>query len=188
MPAPRHARPAPRPRPRSACRGLTVIEMAVTLGVAAVLLGTAVPAFQDFRLRREVEAVAAQLETDLQLARAEAVARNEDVRVSFASGAGGSCYVVHAGPAGSCRCTAGGAVDCSPGDEALRVVALPVTVPVQLQSRSANILFDPVKGTVTPTTTVRVVAAAGELRQVVNVVGRVRTCSPGPALAGYPRC
>ena len=119
MPAPRHARPAP--RPRSACRGLTAIEMAVTLGVAAVLLGTAVPAFQDFRLRREVEAVAAQLETDLQLARAEAVARNEDVRVSFASGAGGSCYVVHAGPAGSCRCTAGGAVDCSPGDEALRV-------------------------------------------------------------------
>jgi hypothetical protein len=39
---------------------------------------------------------------------------------------------------------------------------------------------------VTPTATVRVAAADGcEIRQIVDLMDRVRNCSPAPALPGY---
>ncbi len=50
-------------------------------------------------------------------------------------------------------------------------------------------LFDPVRGTTTPTATVRVVAADGRaIHQIVNIMGRVRACSPGGAVSGYRAC
>jgi type IV fimbrial biogenesis protein FimT len=174
---------------RHAQAGATLTESLVVVAIAAVLLGTAAPGFQDLRQRRQLEGVAMQLETDLQLARAEAVARNESVRVAFAAEtAGGSCYVLHTGPAGACRCDGAGATTCAPGAKALRAVPLAPGYPVQLTSNSASILFDAVKGTVTPTATMRVTAEVGEIRQIVNIMGRVRSCSPAPALPGYRRC
>ena len=168
--------------------GVTLIEAATVTAIVAVLIGIAVPSFQDARARRQLEGVAAQLETDLQLARSEAVARNESVRVGFTRDAGGSCYVLHTGPAGGCRCDGAGTTSCGAGAEPLRAVPLGAGYPVQLQSNGASILFDAIKGTVTPTATLRVLSPVGELRQVVNVMGRIRTCSPEGAVAGYRRC
>jgi type IV fimbrial biogenesis protein FimT len=49
--------------------------------------------------------------------------------------------------------------------------------------------FDPVKGTVTPTATLRVESKDGRaLHQVVNLLGRIRTCSPGGKLPGEKTC
>lgn len=174
--------------PRRRTSGVTLVECAAVTAIVAVLLGTIVPGFQDARTRRQLEGVAAQLETDLQLARSEAVSRNESVRVGFTRDALGSCYVLHTGPAGGCRCDGTGVTSCSVGAVALRSVPLDAALPVQLQSNSASILFDAVKGTVTPTATLRVQAPVGHLHQVVNVMGRVRTCSPDGAMAGYKRC
>jgi type IV fimbrial biogenesis protein FimT len=173
------------PKPQ---RGLTLIEAATVTAIAAVLVGIAAPGLQDTRLRRQVEGVAAQLETDLQLARAEAIARNETVRVGFARGAGGSCYVLHTGPADACRCDGQGRTTCEPGAEALRTVPLDATSPVQLRANSASMAFDASLGTVTPTGTLRVQSPAGSLHQVVNIMGRIRSCSPDGWLAGYRRC
>jgi len=170
-------------------RGLTLVEMATVTALAAVLVGAVAPGFQQAQLRRQLEGVAAQLETDLQLARSEAVARNESVRVGFArSDDGGSCYVLHTGAAGGCECDGSGRTACSDGAVALRSVALDAAHPVQLRSRTASILFDAVKGTVTPTATLQLQSAAGDLHQVVNLMGRIRTCSPGGAVAGYRAC
>lgn len=176
-------------RGRAGQAGVTLTESLVTLAITAILLGTAAPGFQELRLRRHLEGVAAQLETDLQLARAVAVARHEGVRVGFVTGAdGGSCYVLYTGAAGACTCDGGGAVTCEPGAEALRRVPLAAGHPVQLQSNSGSILFDHVKGTVTPTATIRLTAAVGQIRQIVNVMGRVRSCTPDGALPGIRPC
>jgi type IV fimbrial biogenesis protein FimT len=67
-------------------------------------------------------------------------------------------------------------------------VSYALSAGVQLRSNSGSILFDAVKGTVTPTATLRVTSSVGALHQVVNLMGRVRTCSPDGALAGYARC
>lgn len=167
--------------------GVTLTESAVVLGIAAILLGAAVPGLGELRLRRQLEGVAAQLETDIQLARSEAVARNQSVRIGFAADETGSCYLLHTGAAGDCRCDGQGATACRAGAEALRSVPLVAGAPVQLSANSASILFDADKGTVTPTASLRVRSRIGEIRQIVNVMGRVRSCSPD-GLPGYRRC
>lgn len=160
--------------------GLSLIECAIVTAVTALALGAALPSFEEARARRQLEGVAAQLETDLQLARAEAVARNEPVRVSFARGEAGSCYWLHTG--------ARPEPHCAHRPDALRQVRLDAGSAVQLQSNSASMLFDPVKGTVTPTATLKLQSPAGRVHLVVNVMGRIRSCSPDAALPGLPRC
>lgn len=159
--------------------GLSLIECAIATAVAALVLGAALPSFEEARLRRHVEGIAAQLETDLQLARSEAVARNESVRVSFGT-EGAGCYWLHTGDRPE--------VSCDEQPAALRQVRLPADGGVQLRTNSVSMLFDPVKGTVTPTGTLKLHSPLGTVHLVVNVMGRVRSCTPDGALPGLVRC
>jgi type IV fimbrial biogenesis protein FimT len=175
--------------PRRGGRGVSLIEAMVALAIVAVLLAAAVPSFPALLQRAHLEGVALQFEADVQHARSLAVARQQGVRIGFAAAAGGSCYVVHTGAAGACTCAAGGTAACSAGAEALRVVHNGGAHAPTLHSNAASMLFDPVRGTVTPTATVRVVAADGRaIHQIVNIMGRVRSCSPGGAVPGYRAC
>ena len=56
--------------------GATVLELMVTLAIAAILVTTGVPSFQNYLLRQHVRAAVNQLHHDLMLARSEAVYRN----------------------------------------------------------------------------------------------------------------
>ena len=95
--------------PRSR-RGLTIIELMVVVGVVAVLAALAAPSLRDFMARQRVAAINAELVTDLQFARSEAVSRNRDVYVTFRTDdrAGQppmTCYTVHTrGTVGNCDC------------------------------------------------------------------------------------
>lgn len=169
-------------------RGASLIEAATVIAIVAVLAGAAVPSFRDAQARRQIDGVAALLETDLQLARSEAVMRRQNVRVGFTDDASGSCYVLHTGPAGACQCGGDGVLQCAAGAQALRSVPYPADYPVRISANSKSMLFDAIHGTVTPTGTMRVHAAVGEVRQIINLMGRIRSCSPGGTLAGYPKC
>jgi type IV fimbrial biogenesis protein FimT len=72
-------------------RGLTPIECMVTVAVSAVVAGTAVPSLRAAMERRQLEGAAAQLQTDLALARSAAMAANRSLRISFEKSAAGSC-------------------------------------------------------------------------------------------------
>jgi len=168
-------------------RGLTLVEGCVTLAVATLIVGAAVPSFERAVERRHIEGTAAQLETDLQQARSLAVTRNESVRVGFEANSETSCYVIHTGGAGDCSCLAEGGAVCRAGAHSLHLVRIGAGTRVHSNSRS--MLFDPLKGTVTPTATIQVQGRSGvALNEVVNIMGRVRSCSPGGALPGYRVC
>lgn len=176
-------RPAPARRPQ---HGVSLIEATISLAVTAILLGTALPGFDAARQRRHLEGAAAVFETDVQLARSSAVSLGRTVRIDFENAPGATCYVIHTGAAGDCSCLDTAPV-CRAG-QALRQVRYGGGEPFRLTSNSRSIVFDDVAGTVTPTATVRFVAASGEaVHQVVNVMGRVRSCSPS-ALPGYKPC
>ena len=175
---------------RRRTRGVTLVEAAVVLSVTAILVGLAVPSFEQARQRRHLEGAAQLFETDVQHARSLAVARQQTVRLSFDATEGAGCYVVHTGAANACTCGTNGAAVCSAGAEALRTVSLDrgAHAPT-LRANVRSIAFDAVRGTVTPTVTVRLVAPGGEaIHQIVNVMGRVRSCSPEPALPGHRAC
>lgn len=171
-------------------QGTTLVEAAAVIAIVAVVAGLAAPNFGPTIERRHVEGAAAQLETDFQLARASAVMRNSGVRISFQAPADGStCYVMHTGAAGDCGCAADGQPVCKPGAEPLRVAHFEPGGPVRIVSNSASVQFNPRLGTATPTATAKVQGPSGAaIHLVVNVMGRVRACSPAPALPGYKAC
>ncbi len=174
---------------RRSSRGLTLIESLAAMATTAIAVGSAMPGLQEVRERRHVESAAAQLSTDLLHARSLAVSGGASVRFNVQQSADGACYVVHTGAQGDCTCTGSGAAQCTAGAQLLRVVGFGQHQPVQLNTNATAMSFDPLRGTVTPTATMTVSTPGGlTLQQVVNIMGRVRTCSPSGAVAGYPAC
>ena len=184
-----HRPPATLRGARLSRAGVSLLESLVVLAVTAVLVGTAIPSFEAARERRHLDGVAAQLETDIHHARMLAVAQNRTLRLSLHSGAAGSCYLVHTGSFEDCRCAVGQDPVCTAGARSLRAEHLTAGERPQVESNVRSIVFDASRGTSTPTGTFRVVGRDGRaVHLVVNIMGRVRACTPTPGLTGYPAC
>jgi type IV fimbrial biogenesis protein FimT len=103
--------------------------------------------------------------------------------------ADGSCYVLHTGAADLCTCQPVGPAQCVGGAQEIRTVVLPDADRVRLQANVGSMLFDPLHGTSTPTGTLRVLGTgARAVHHIVNIMGRVRSCSPQAAMPGYRAC
>ncbi len=176
-------------------QGFTLIELAITLAVVATLLCLAVPSFQTLLETRRIESAVNAVASDVQRARLEALVRHQAVRLSFHQDAAGSCYVLHTGPGTHCTClTQGpsvGANTCanSPTVQHIKTAWYPAAERLTVAANVASMLFDPLHGTNTPAATVKVASPNGqEVRHVVNLMGRGRSCAVKTAVAGYPLC
>jgi type IV fimbrial biogenesis protein FimT len=170
-------------------RGVSLIESMTVVTIASLAIGTTVPGVSSLRQRAELAGAAAQLETDVQFARGHAAALNRSVRLTLSEAAGATCYIVHTGSAGDCSCVTSGPAVCRGDAESLRAVSFAAQSPVQVRSGNRSIVFEPSRGTVTPTATLRVEGRDGRaLHLVVNLMGRVRTCSPAGSVAGERSC
>ena len=110
------------PLQRRTQTGVTLVETTVVTSVLAIVTGLAVPSFDGAIQCRHLEGAAAQLETDIHYTRTMAVARNAPLRISFETGTGGSCYVIHTGTANQCSCNADGTATCQGEAQAERSV------------------------------------------------------------------
>lgn len=171
-------------------RGFSLIESTAALAVAATLATAALPSFGPMVERRKVEGIAAQLAGDLQFLRSEAVARNRPLRIRFEPQAdGGSCYALQVDRGDGCRCVDAAQGRCAPELAPIKAVLLPLSGHVRIDANVAAIVYDPAYGTSTPAATLRVHGAGGAaLHQVVNMMGRVRTCAPNGDFAGFRGC
>ena len=174
----------------TAQRGLSLVEMLCSLAIMALLVGGALPMFNELRWSQALQSAASLLETDLHHARSLAVISGRPVRLSIqAPTAGGSCYIVHTGAAHACRCDGHGQAHCEAGAEMLRLAEQPATTGIRLAPTERSILFDGGKGTVTPTATLKLIDPDGRtIHQVVNIMGRVRTCAAVGTLGGLRPC
>lgn len=198
MPTPHPAMPRPTTGARRrtharAQRGLTLLEALIALAILLALLGATLPGFGAAAERHRVDGAAAQLETGIQFARSHAVLRSQSVRLSFQRGAGGSCYVVHPGPSGACRCMdrTGSLLPepaCDGGTQALHGARFDSASRLRVAANAGSLVFEPVHGTVTPAASIAVSGAAGEtVRVIVSALGRVRSCSP-TGMPGHAAC
>lgn len=78
--------------------GFTLIEMMVALAVLSLLMMMGVPAFGDWMRNTQIRSTAESLRSGLQMARAEAVRRNDRVRLQFTTSLGNDCQLATAGP------------------------------------------------------------------------------------------
>jgi type IV fimbrial biogenesis protein FimT len=171
------------------CRaGFTIVEGCIALAIAAIAAAAATPILRTTFDARRLEGVASEVASDLRFARSTAIARNERVRFTLQEPDGGTCYVIHTGNAKDCRCSGGAAAACQADARQIKTVWLPVADRVAVRGNVASLLFDPVMGTSTPSGTLRVIGANREVRHVVNLMGRVRSCAAPGAFAGYAAC
>ena len=94
------------PQPaRFAQQGLTLVETMTVLVVMSLAVGTALPGLSSMRQKAELSGAAAQVETDVQFARSQALALNRTVQLTLREANGSTCYIVHTGSATDCSCS-----------------------------------------------------------------------------------
>ena len=71
-------------------RGFTLVELMITVGIAGILLGVAVPSFQDLMRNGRISSTSNDFVSSLQLTRSEAVKRGHQV-IMCKSANGSSC-------------------------------------------------------------------------------------------------
>lgn len=170
--------------------GMTLIEVIIVIGILGILASLAIPSYQGFHERYRLEGYAMALVTDIHYVRSESVAQNRGLRISFGTDAGGTCYLIHSGNATSCSCSSDGTAQCTDTTNSIqKSVALATSLGIRLQSNVTSILFDPSRGTTTPTGSITFIGQSGNsIRQVVNIMGRTWTCSPQGTVSGYKVC
>ena len=143
-------------------RGVTMIEACITLAIAGILAGSALPSFKESLDKRRVEGLSSEVGTDLRYARSEAVRRRAGVLLQPASDG----YSISSGS----------------------VLIKSVTFTSGLNfTESTVITFDQLRATSTPAT-MDLRNAAGTMRVRVSAMGRVALCAPGGNLSGYTAC
>jgi len=195
-----------RSRLRPGVRGFTLVELLIAVAVIAIILVIAAPSFRDMILMQRLRSINAQVVTDMQFARAEAVSRGTLVRVSFQEpSASMSCYTIYTSPsptnsaAQQCDCKQGVGTACPAGSLEIRTVQVPTNLSVTVFVPVGQVLdfaFDPTTGGIfsIPTDDVstprnRFVIEAyidgpRKLNTVLNRAGRPTVCRP--ALSSMP--
>ncbi len=187
-------------------RGLTLIELLVAVAIGATLLLLVAPSFQDYILMQRLRSTHAQLVTDLQFARSEAVARNRYVRLSFRVPTSGStCYTIYTADTNTprCNCLLGAGSACTGTAQEIRTVALPPSGGVRLSippGQDSAFAFDHVTGGIvsipinliwpdpTPFEILTSIDTARTIRTTVGMSGRPTACAPASLSVGVPAC
>lgn len=164
-------------RSPSRSRGLTLIEIAVTLAVLAVLATLTLPSFGNMVERHRLISAAEGLAADLSEARFQAARAGQPLHVVFHTGTDW-CYAVALAPG----CDCGRPQPCQL--KTVRGADLPGT---QLNA-AANASFDPAAlATVGGQADFSATQGAVRLSVALTPLGRARVCSPS-GLRGYPAC
>ncbi len=176
-------------------RGLTLVEMMVTLGITAVLISIAVPSMVSFIARKRVANVANELASDLRYLRSVNLQRSLPTQIEFNANAAVSCYVIATdaflGGLQTCNCTL--PTPCGNGPAApvvVRLMSLPVSDGIIVGSNPVKTVFAstglPVAGATMQVTVQS--SAGGTARVFTNAVGRPFVCSVTDQETNFPAC
>jgi type IV fimbrial biogenesis protein FimT len=177
-------------------RGLTIVELMVTLAITGVLLAVAIPSMREYIARQRVLGTAKELATDLRYLRASRAQRTDQLRIDFGSTTDFTCYILFGrgrGGTASCNCTRINVPICDGGlnpPVELKTVVLPRSRGVVLTANQALTLDTngmPVGGA-TLDVSVSGDPLGGEIRVTTNAVATSATCSVSGHGNSLPNC
>lgn len=176
-------------------RGLTLVELMMTLGITAVLMSIAVPSMVTFIARKRVANVANELASDLRYLRSVGLQRSAPMQIEFNANAAVNCYVVASdsitGGAQTCDCRLAAACGADPGAPAvIKTVSLALGDGITLSAVPVKTVFGSnglPAGGATLLATVQS-ARGGTVRVFTNQVGRPFVCSVAGQETNFPAC
>jgi type IV fimbrial biogenesis protein FimT len=176
--------------------GVTLIELLVTLAVLAILVVVGIPSMAEMLARHRLKTAAQALVEDLQWSRSEAIRRNAEVYLTIDTGAW--CYSVatlrDCGCGASDQASGGACRQPADAPPLLKVVSGDAFPGVRISSHTFGggrpvAAFEPRRALAVQSGSLTLASDQGvELRVVLSLLGRVRLCSPGGSLWGYPSC
>lgn len=177
--------------------GFTLIEMMMTIAIAAILFAISAPSFQGMIERARVKSLAEAIYSHLQFAKGEALKGMQgpggDVQVTFKKDANPQCFGM-VRDTDACDCTNVNTPDCIIGGSERLVTLTNAEFPGALivGTGDETIEFDSIRGTAN-NTTIEVQStstATLKLAIVVSVLGRIKICIPsgGDDITGYEGC
>jgi type IV fimbrial biogenesis protein FimT len=170
-------------------RGVSFIDVLITTAVIGILVAMALPSLEQLRSRQSVQLMAQTVMTDLQQARSEAITRAGTVHFRVSQHSGGSCYLIHTGSSGACRCDDTGQAVCSAAGQLIKQEWLPSSRRLTVRANVSSMSFQAQQGTVTSTGSIDIGTDKGQaIRHVVSIAGRVRSCSPDASFKTMPKC
>jgi prepilin-type N-terminal cleavage/methylation domain-containing protein len=194
---------------RSPALGFTLIELMIVVALVAVVVSLAGPPFRDYIAMQRLRGIHAQLLTDLNYARSEAVSRGTFVQVRFQTGSGLSCYIIYSrldvNTTSPCDCTAAADSRCSSTSSTneIKTVVVNESEGVSFAVPTSQTTFL----TVNPRTGGADLPAEAEmaistefavetkltdnsrrLKSTMTSTGRVQFCSPSGTVAGMTAC
>lgn len=179
--------------------GFTLVELLITVAVAAILAAIAVPSMTDFIKKQRLKNAAEFVYGKLLFARTEAIKQSKVIYVRFSGGAAGA-WSFGIGD-NSAACTASALSGCTVNT---LVNNTPTSIPYLFTGAdfpdttlTANFAlspsdlarFEPARGTA-KNGTVTMSSDAGEIQIRVSTLGRILICSPAGAnkVGGYRDC
>ena len=190
-------------------QGFTLIELLIAVAVIAVILVIAAPSFRDMIQMQRLRSITAQLVTDLQFARNEAVSRGTLLRLSFRSDASMTCYTLYTSRVNNspCDCRLGAGAACVNPNVEVRTVQVPLSLGVQVvrapfppNGVELAFAFDNVTGGLykipfdsdaEPLDDVKIESFIDDARKLVvriNLAGRTLVCSPAGSTMTETAC
>ncbi len=179
---------------RETVNGFTLIEMLITVAIIAVILGLAVPSFNDFFNKNRLKQATEQTYGLIAQAKAEAVTRDADIIVTVNSAAWCIGYAVAIAGGAACNCTlidpeaAGACAVPVAGVNVLKVVDGADFIGVNIADNfGGGSTFDSIRGTAN-NGTINFTVGNWALDVVVSTRGRIRACAPDAKTMGYNAC
>ena len=173
-------------------KGFTLIELMVTVAIAAIVITVGIPMFTGMMDRNRLKGAAETLYADLHYARIASIKQNRPIRVSFNTAEG--CYGLDDDLATACDCGATPAFCTVQGVQ--KVVSNNELRDVILAANFVDndIVFDPVRGTLQNMednlryVTFKSSDGKNDINVQVSFVGQTRKCTNSSSLWGYEKC
>lgn len=203
-------------RTRRFARAFTLVEAMIVIAIGAILVTLAGPSLVEYIAVQRLKGATAELVTDLQYARTEAISRGRNVWVNFqlpADGSPLSCYTLYTDSnsapndqRGRCNCKQPAGSRCQASATELKTVQMAGSQSLRLQIDTSalpnDFAFDHITGAMyvqpvdvsAPVPTAFAVEAtlggSRTLRTRVTLAGRPSVCLPAGAAVsgGYPAC